>query len=318
MDREDIHIIAGNSDWPAKGIEAALKDKVYPDARDWLKFIKWSFLALGTTLTLSGIVFFFAYNWDYLHKFSRMGLIGASLVFLVCLTVIPRLSGYIRNATLTAASVMVGVLFAVYGQIYQTGANAFDFFLAWALFTAMWVVVSRFAVLWLLYFTLLNTTWFLYVGQVAPGRVSDYGLIVATVMNFCFLIAVHARPRFFNSYSGSPGWLAYCLSVASAAIAVISFGSALSGPDLRIRLSAASLLIAALSVFLFNKGMRARNLFYTSLVCVVLLFTGILLAEKLIEGKNALIVDILFVTVALYGMVSYLLRLNKSWKNDTK
>ncbi len=318
MDREDIHIIAGNSDWPAKGIEAALKDKVYPDARDWLKFIKWSFLALGITLTLSGIVFFFAYNWDYLHKFSKMGLIGAALVFLVAPTVMPRLNRHTRNATLTAASVMAGVLFAVFGQIYQTGANAFDFFLAWALFTAVWVAVSRFPILWLLYFILLNTTWFLYVEQVAPERMSGYGLVIATAANFCFLVAVHARPRFFDSYLQGPGWLAYCISVASAAIAVVSFGYALSGPDRWIRLSAASLLLTALCFFLFNKGMQTRKLFYISLVCVVLLFAGILLAEKLIEGKNALIIDILFVAAGLYGMVSYLLKLNKSWKNDTK
>ncbi|ODS85040.1 MAG: hypothetical protein ABS46_02305 [Cytophagaceae bacterium SCN 52-12] len=309
-------MIAGNSEWSAKGIEAALKDKVYPDARDWLKFIKWSFLALGITLTLSGIVFFFAYNWDYLHKFFKMSLIGAGLAFLVALTVTPRLNRHIRKAALTAASVMVGVLFAVYGQIYQTGANAFDFFLAWALFTAVWVAVSRFPVLWLSYFILLNTTWFLYVGQVAPGRMSGYGLVIAAAFNLCFLAAVHARPRFFDSYRSGPEWLAYCISVASPAIAVISFGNALADPGQWIRLSVASLLIAAFCIFLFNKGMQTRKLFYISLVCVVLLFTGMLLVEKLIEGRNALLIDILFVAGGLYGMVSYLLRLNKSWRND--
>ncbi len=318
MDREDIHIIAGNSDWPAKGIEAALKDKVYPNPHDWLNFIKWSFLALGTALTMAGIVIFFAYNWDNLDKFLKMGLIAAGLLILVVLAVIPGPGRLIRQAALTAASVMAGVLFAVFGQIYQTGANAFDFFFAWTVFVAVWVAVSRFPVLWLLYFILLNTTWFLYVGQVAHDRLSGYGLVVATAMNFCILVAVHARPRFFNSYPESNRWLSYAVSIASAIIAVIGFGSALSGSEQWIRLSVASLLIAALCFYLFNKGMRTRNLFYISLVGAVVLYTGILIVGKFIEDKNALIIDTLFVTGALYGMVSWLLRLNKSWKNDAK
>jgi len=63
------------------------------------------------------------------------------------------------------ASVLTGVLLAVYGQIYQTGADAFELFFGWAVLITGWVLISGFAALWLVWLLLLNISAVLYWDQ---------------------------------------------------------------------------------------------------------------------------------------------------------
>ena len=106
----------------------------------WQKFFRLFFISLGVGFTVSGIVFFFAYNWADLNKFIKIGLIEALIITTISLVLFLRININTRNIILTGASVLVGVLFAVFGQIYQTGANAYDFFLVWTIFVTLWVV----------------------------------------------------------------------------------------------------------------------------------------------------------------------------------
>ena len=70
------------------------------------------------------------------------------------------------------AALLFGGLLAVYGQIYQTGADAYELFLSWSLFTIGWVVISRFTPFWLIWLLALNLTLVLYWGQVLGTDVS--------------------------------------------------------------------------------------------------------------------------------------------------
>ena len=72
-----------------------------------------------------------------------------------------------QKILLTGATFLIGTLFAVFGQIYQTGADAYDLFLGWTLFTILWAVAIRFAPLWLTFIGLLCTTIWLYNIQIA-------------------------------------------------------------------------------------------------------------------------------------------------------
>ena len=57
---------------------------------------------------------------------------------------------------LTGCSVLVGALLAVYGQVYQTGADAWQLFAGWAALIAGWAVAGRFVPLWMLVAVLTN------------------------------------------------------------------------------------------------------------------------------------------------------------------
>ena len=165
--REDIEIICRHSNWSEKSISKILKKKIYNDVKAWKKFLRLFFISLGVCFTTAGIIFFFAYNWADLHKFIKIGLIEVLIVITTLIILFAKIKLDIKNILLTGASILVGILIAVFGQIYQTGANAYDFFLGWSLFITLWVIISNFALLWLVYITLINTTLILYSQQVA-------------------------------------------------------------------------------------------------------------------------------------------------------
>lgn len=136
-----------------------------PGSTAWQKFLDIALLVLGAAFTLSGILFFFAYNWADLPRFAKFGLIEASIIGATGLAFYLGLDKLSGKVTLTGAALLVGVLLAVFGQIYQTGADAYQLFLGWSLLIVGWVVISRFDALWLGWLVLLNITLITYWNQ---------------------------------------------------------------------------------------------------------------------------------------------------------
>ncbi len=141
-----------------------------PIKRQWKQFLSIFLLAAGVGFTVAGIIFFFAYNWEDLPKFAKLGIVQTLLVASVLLTVFTRWNILIKQIILTGATFLVGTLFAVFGQIYQTGADAYDLFLGWTLFTILWAFAIRFTPIWLMFIGLLCTTIWLYAMQIVPDN----------------------------------------------------------------------------------------------------------------------------------------------------
>jgi uncharacterized membrane protein len=120
-----------------------------PDARAWQAFLSRALASVGTAFVVAGVVCFFAYNWERIGRFGKLGLIevGIAAAALVGWRKLPRLSGQIA---LTAAAMLVGPLLGVYGQAYQTGADPYGLFLTWVVLIAPWVIAARFTTLWVL------------------------------------------------------------------------------------------------------------------------------------------------------------------------
>lgn len=133
-----------------------------PSAHDWQRFFDLLLLWLGTLLVASGVIFFFAYNWNDLSRYAKFGL--AEGLVLIALSLIWRLGleGLAGKASLLAAALLTGALLALIGQIYQTGADSFELFTAWAVLILPWVLLGRFAALWLLWLALANLAAILY------------------------------------------------------------------------------------------------------------------------------------------------------------
>jgi len=133
-----------------------------PTADDWRRFADRSLLALGLLLLLAAAVFFFAYNWQDLHRFAKMALVAAPLA--ICTLMAWRTDETMPGqAWLGACSVLAGVLLGVSGQIYQTGADTELLFFAWAVLILPWVLLARAPWLWLFWLLLGNTALILYV-----------------------------------------------------------------------------------------------------------------------------------------------------------
>ncbi len=138
--------------------DGLISDGQYLDAvylcRDPAFWTRWSMrtlLALGVGHALAGVIFFFAYNWDSLSAFAKFAILETGIVVSVGLALILNLDKPAGKAFLISATVLVGVLLAVIGQVYQTGADAWSLFTTWALLTVPFALASRSAAHWLVW-----------------------------------------------------------------------------------------------------------------------------------------------------------------------
>ncbi len=127
-----------------------------PKLSGWRNFLHTLLLWTGVVLIAAGIIFFFAYNWQSLHRFGKFALAEALLAAAVIAAWHFGIERPAGKAALLAAALLTGALLALLGQTYQTGADAFELFAAWAVLILPWVLAARFAPLWLMWIGLLN------------------------------------------------------------------------------------------------------------------------------------------------------------------
>lgn len=135
---------------------------IQPRTGAWRGFLDKLFLWLGTLALAFAVLFFVAYNWDSLGRFARFGAVQGLIV--VSIVAYWRLGAdrLTAKASLLAASILLGVLLALYGQTYQTGADPWQLFFNWALLILPWAFIGRFASLWLVWVMLINVSIYLY------------------------------------------------------------------------------------------------------------------------------------------------------------
>ena len=149
----------------ANGRRAAL-EFLHPHSQ-WALWISRLLLVLGSALVLSGVVYFFAYNWILIPSAVKLGSVQLGVIAAVAAACYYGLKGTGGQVLLLGASVFVGVFLAVFGQVYQTGADAYQLFLAWSLLILGFSVISNFAPQWTLWLAVTNTALVLWWQQAA-------------------------------------------------------------------------------------------------------------------------------------------------------
>lgn len=152
-----------NADAYRRAVEIA---RLTPDRDGWLRYIDRFLIGIGTTLIVAGIAAFFASNWADLGHVTKFALIDGGIVVAVVLTWRLGLDSVAGNACLLAAAFLTGTLLAVFGQVFQTGADPYGLFLVWAVLILPWAVIGRQAGIWMLLQILLNLTLVMYYTQV--------------------------------------------------------------------------------------------------------------------------------------------------------
>ena len=139
----------------------------------WWQWASRMMLFLGSAMALAGVVFFFAHNWARMEAYMKFGVIGPGMLICLVGAYLVGLDRIVSKILLLSAALLVGVLLAVYGQTYQTGADPYELFAGWAVLILAWVAISKFAALWLLWLVLINVALVLYWQQVVIPN-SDY------------------------------------------------------------------------------------------------------------------------------------------------
>jgi len=136
----------------------------------WYAFISQSTLWLGALSIAFGVIFFFAYNWNEISTFTKFSLIQGLMLFSLFFYTQSKPSSHSRTALLFFLALLIGALFALFGQTYQTGKDPWQLFLLWTLFITPIALVSKSSSLWLLWLALANLTVYLILDV-------HYGLI---------------------------------------------------------------------------------------------------------------------------------------------
>ena len=136
------------------------------DSDYWSRWALRALLALGAGHLLAGIIFFFAYNWNALSSFAKFGILETAILITAVLAVLVKLNRPAGQALLIGTSVLTGVLLAVMGQVYQTGADAYELFTVWALLIIPLVLASRSSAHWFVWLIVVNIAFATYGAQV--------------------------------------------------------------------------------------------------------------------------------------------------------
>jgi uncharacterized membrane protein len=148
---------------PAEKIHDALHAaKIFPDGRSWRVFIDHFLTWLGGLALAFAVMFFIAFNWDDLGRFAKFGMVEMVIVVAIIAYCRFAANSVPGKASLLGATICLGVLLALYGQTYQTGADPWQLFFTWAMLMLPWAVIGRFPAIWILWVALINIAIVLY------------------------------------------------------------------------------------------------------------------------------------------------------------
>jgi uncharacterized membrane protein len=312
IQQEDIHLVARYSNLSKNSAESVLQKYIYNTKADWQKFIQLFILSLGVGFMVSGIVLFFAYNWNDLNKFLKFGLVEGLTVTLSLVILFSNLKLITKNILLTAASALVGILFAIFGQVYQTGADAYDFFLAWTIFITLWVVVSNFAPLWLIFLVLINITIGTYAQQVAKDWSEIFVMTIFFVLNmltlFITILITHK-----NKVSNIPNWFIHTIALAVASFATIGIINGI----FENKYKPSFLILIALSFFTYIVGIwygfKTKKIFYFSVIPFSIIIVLSALLAKISDKEPMILFIGVFIVAGVTLTIKNILNLQKKW-----
>lgn len=155
---------------------------IRPGIPAWLNYWLRILLTLGLLLFVAGVICFFAYNWAAISHFFKFGLIIALMLICTLVSIWRGLNSVSGSLAMLAAGLLAGPLLAVYGQYYQTGADAWELFFAWTLFLIPLALLGRQNGLWVAAWLIGSICAGLYLHQNYVAGWRDGGFF--TALNF--------------------------------------------------------------------------------------------------------------------------------------
>lgn len=114
-----------------------------PTGEEWRAFIARTAAGLGTGAIVAGVTYLVAWNWMGLGRWSKLSLGAGAVVGAAVLATalgLDRLSGRLAAA---AGCGFAGAFLVLYTQVYQTGANAWELFAAFAVVCLPYAAATR-------------------------------------------------------------------------------------------------------------------------------------------------------------------------------
>lgn len=313
LSRNLIHVIARFSNWTPAEIDNVFRENEIRATRfSWRKFLEYFLSALGIGLFTAGVFFFFAYNWQDMKPFQKFGV----LILLMLASIVPvflsRTTPLVKRICLTAAALLVGALWAVFGQVYQTGADTYDYFLVWLICTAVWTLASSFPSLWLVGVFLLNLTVYFYFIQDSRIWKDAAQLNVLFIFNIfiCILTEWLSRRKVIET---RPAWfihlvLSAALYFLTAAIIISIYGS--QGIHAAIALLFGLIFFPLIIAWsFFEKSIFPLAVTGFALICILTAW----IFKWFDESAAVFLLVSMFFIGGITGLIIKLVQLHKKW-----
>lgn len=321
--RDLLHLVSKHSNIATPDLEAAFEtEEVYAGPKQWDKILYFSLPGMGISFFVAGVIFFFAFNWILIPAFAKFSIIGGLLIASVLISYrIKATYEHISHILMALAFVLVGVLFAVFGQVYQTGADAYDLFIVWTLSVLAWTIISPYPVIWFLFAVLSNLTLLLYFRQTSEAMNPGGSSIFTVVLNILLGLGFYFKKTYahFNST-----WLFYTLTIYTAYMLTktVCMGLFDHWPGSYNW----TLFLLALLYFPLNiwYGNRKRDVFYIAITALCLLVIANALLIKFlsnileIDGFSGILLLFAILNVgATIIIVKLIISLRKKWQHET-
>lgn len=313
--KSELDQIIKGSELPPTEITNLLEEVHYNTKSDWITLLQRLFLGLGSGLMCAGIIFFFAFNWDDIHKFVKLGIVGVLLLGCILPVLFMKLKPLYSNILLTASSVMVGVAFAVYGQIYQTGADAYDFFLAWTSFVAIWAFSTRFSPMWVVFLSLTTLTTMLYVDQEIIKYSEDLILLIL-ILKFAVVYFIIRGIEYLKETPIFDRWFDNLLQLVLVYLITVAINLSLFQDFQTSYILSIGAIALVFYPFLFMRGLKQKNIVSVSIIPFSIMF---MICAALLKASDEIPMVTFLVILSSAFMVVFvnrLLHLLKLWKNE--
>lgn len=289
--------------------------------QQWKEFGYYALLVCGIGFLLSGIGFFFAFNWDQMSAWIKFSIVGLGIVLSAYGAMSSRVKEGINKISLIATSVLIGVLLAVFGQTYQTGANAYDLFLTWLIVVTPLTFVSQSTYQWLFFSILANTTLILALVQVLQVESVFLGIIYLISTNLLLLLI--PQLRFLHPHFELGSLYIQIQSIAIYVLATAGFGFWLFSKETNYNPNElqGALWNFILAMLLISGGLalgwKQKQIYLFSYALIAAVSCGLMIWMRLFKDTaEGLLVYMLYALGGIFFIIKLVSNKSKVWKDE--
>lgn len=137
------------------------------------KKIKKFFLLFSLIFLIAGVTSFTAYNWATMSNIEKLAVPSVLIIVGLVAYLLLKKDIY-QNLAIFFSSFMIGTLFAVYGQIYQTGADTWILFRNWAIFLIIPMVATGYYSVMILFSVVVAISTSFYLDLYLSGAIVPF------------------------------------------------------------------------------------------------------------------------------------------------
>lgn len=285
-----------------------------PDRHAWFDMGERFCAYAGALLLAASVIFFFAYNWAELHRFAKIGTALGALASCVVVALFCRPYDTAWRAALFCAAACTGALLALIGQIYQTGADVWALFAAWAALMLPFAALSRSSATWLLWQAVANAAviralsqhvWFSVFGVLSTAG----GMLAVAGLNLACLIVLE---RYATALLARPNRHPH-RAAALLAVAALAIGACLGWWESSFAILVPVFAAVATAMAMYYRYRRLDTAMLAIVGTATIAVSSAALMRLLSDGDNFLILNLLalFIILSSGGLAVWLRRLHR-------